>query len=59
MSEEPKTVCVDVYLPVMKILIKKYGDFKVSPELHNFIIESLADICGMIEDVNKRKGEQK
>ncbi len=55
MSEEPKTVCVDVYLPVMKILIKKYGDFKVSPELHNFIIESLADICGMIEDVNKRK----
>lgn len=55
MSDEPKAVHADVYLPVMKILIKKYGNFKVSQELHNYIIESLACICDAIEEVNGRK----
>lgn len=47
-----KTVDVKVYLPVMKTLVKVYGDFKVSPELHNFIIVSLANICEQIEKEN-------
>lgn len=47
-----KTVDVKVYLPIMKTLVKVYGDFKVSPELHNYIIESLASICEAIEQEN-------
>ena len=47
-----KTVDVKVYLPVMKTLVKVYGDFKVSQELHNFIIVSLANICEQIEKEN-------
>lgn len=47
-----KTVDVKVYLPVMKTLVKVYGNFKVSPELHNFIIVSLANICEQIEKEN-------
>lgn len=48
-----KFVDTDVYLPVMKTLLQKYGDFKVSEKLHNFIIASLADICEAIEAENK------
>lgn len=49
-----KAVDVKVYLPVMKILVKVYGNFKVSPELHNYIIESLASICEAIEQENPK-----
>ncbi len=49
---ESKTLDVKVYLPVMKTLVKVYGDFKVSPELHNYIIDSLASICEAIEQEN-------
>ena len=43
-----KQVDINVYLPFMRTLIKKY-DFKVSQDLHNYIIEKLADICDRIE----------
>lgn len=52
MLHNEKTVDVKVYLPVMKTLVKVYGNFKVSPELHNYIIESLASICEAIEQEN-------
>lgn len=49
-----KTVDVDLYLKFSNILIKKYGNFKISQELHNKIIRYLAEIC---EDVEKINGE--
>lgn len=42
------TVDVDIYLPFMKSLIDKYGDFKINPEMHNTIIAKLAEICEMV-----------
>ena len=48
-----KQVDINVYLPFMRTLIKKYGNFKMSQDLHNYIIEKLADICDEIE-----KGQQ-
>lgn len=44
------TVDVDVYLPFMKSLIAKYGNFKVSADLHNDILRYLAKICQLVED---------
>ena len=52
MSEE-KYLDAKIYLDVMKILIQKYGNFKVSPELHNKIIKDLAEICEQIEECKK------
>lgn len=42
-------VDIDIYMPFMKALIKKYGNFKISQDDHNYIIEKLADICFRIE----------
>lgn len=43
-----KSVDVDIYIPFMKSLIKKYGDFKINSEMHNAIITKLAEICEMV-----------
>jgi len=43
-------VDINIYLAFTKALIKKYGNFKVTPELHNKIIEKLSDICWEIEN---------
>lgn len=54
MEKEEGSVDVNIYLPFMKTLIKKYGNFKVSQELHNLIIYNLCEICDAIET---NKGE--
>ena len=41
---------IDIWMPFMKALVKKYGNFKISQELHNMIIEKLYDICWQIEN---------
>lgn len=46
------SVDVDVYLAFTKALIKKYGNFKMSQDLHNKIIENLAEICTIVEQGN-------
>lgn len=46
-------VDVEIYLTFAKALIKKYGNFKMSQELHNMIIEKLADICWKLENDQK------
>jgi len=43
-----KSVDVDIYIPFMKSLIEKYGNFKISSEMHNAIILKLAEICEMV-----------
>ena len=45
-----KSVDVDIYIPFMKSLIEKYGNFKIDAELHNKIIYHLAKICELIEE---------
>lgn len=42
-------VDVKIYLAFSNALIEKYGDFKLSSELHNTIIANLAEICTYIE----------
>lgn len=42
-------VDIDIYLTLSKALIEKYGNYKVSQELHNKIIKNLAEICCDIE----------
>ena len=49
MKKQEGAVDVHIYLPFMKTLIKKYGNFKVSQELHNMIIYNLCEICDAIE----------
>lgn len=48
-KKHTNTIDVEVWLPVMKVLIKKYGNFKVSPDLYNLIIYNLCEICDAIE----------
>ena len=55
MEKEEWSVDVRIYLPFMKTLIKKYGNFKVSQELHDMIIYNLCEICDAIEDAQKGK----
>lgn len=50
-----KRVDIDVWLPIMKTLVKKYGNFKISQDLHNYIIENLACICDAIEQENPKE----
>ena len=52
MEEFEKSIDTDVYLPVMKALLKKYGNFEMSQDLYNYIIENLACICEAIEREN-------
>lgn len=49
------SVDIDIYLAFSQALIKKYGNFKMSQELHNMIIEKLADICWKLEQDNKKE----
>ena len=49
-------VDVKIWLPVMKALIKKYGNFKVDNDLYNLIVYNLCEICDAIE--TKRKGNE-
>ena len=53
MKKQKGSVDVNIYLPFMKTLIKKYGNFKVSQELHDIIIYNLCEICDAIE-VNQK-----
>ena len=48
-DEIEETVDVDIYLAVSNALIAKYGNFKMSQDLHNMIIRNLAQICAQIE----------
>lgn len=48
-EEKTGTVDVDIWMPFMKALLKKYGDFKISQELYNLIIYNLCEICDAIE----------
>ena len=55
MEKQEGSVDVRIYLPFMKTLIKRYGNFKVSQELHDMIIYNLCEICDAIEDSKKKK----
>ena len=48
-DDSPDAVDVDIWMPVMKALIKKYGNFNVSQDLHNMIIRNLCEICNAIK----------
>lgn len=52
-DEIEESVDVDIYLAVSNALIKKYGNFKMSQDLHNKIIRNLAQICADIERINQ------
>lgn len=52
-------VDIDIYLTFVQALIKKYGNFKMTQELHNMIIEKLADICWKLEEDNKGNNNAK
>lgn len=52
-------VDVDIYLAFSKALIKKYGNFKLSSELHNTIIANLAEICTYIETGGGTKADDR
>ena len=52
-DEIEESVDVDIYLAVSKALIKKYGNIKMSQDLHNKIIRNLAQICADIERINQ------
>ena len=52
-DEIEETVDVDIYLAVSNALIAKYGNFKMSQDLHNKIIRNLAQICADIERINQ------
>lgn len=49
MEKTEGSVNVDIFIPFVKILIKKYGNFKVTQDLYNEIIYALSDICEKIE----------
>lgn len=51
------SVDVDIYIPFVKSLIKKYGNFKISDTLHNTIIRKLAEICEEVEEHIEIYGE--
>lgn len=42
-------VDINIYLLFMKSLIEKYGNFKISQDLHNDIIYHLGRICELVE----------
>lgn len=50
-----KSVDVDIFIPFMKSLIEKYGDFKINAEIHNTIITKLAEICAIVENIQGNK----
>lgn len=54
---ETKAVDIEIYLPFMKTLIKKYGNFKMSQELHNLVIYNLCEICDMIETTKRKHND--
>lgn len=54
-DDAAQSVDIDIYLTFVRTLIKKYGNFKMSQELHNMIIEKLADICWKLEQDNKKE----
>jgi hypothetical protein len=54
-NDNEASVDVNIYLAFVNSLIEKYGNFKMSQELHNMIIEKLADICWQLEENNKKE----
>lgn len=53
-NDNEASVDVHIYLDFVNSLIEKYGNFKMTQELHNMIIEKLADICWKLEEDNKK-----
>lgn len=47
------SVDIEIYLAFTKALIKKYGNFKMSQDLHNLIIKNLCQICMSVEEIKK------
>ena len=43
------SVDIHVYLACAKALVEKYGNFKMSADLHNEIIYHLCKICAAVE----------
>lgn len=48
-DDQTESVPIEIYLAVIQTLIDKYGNFKMSQELHNMIIHNLAQICAEAE----------
>ena len=48
---------IKMYLKFTDLLIRQYGNFKITPELHSKIIKYLAEICNDIEAIEGRKDE--
>lgn len=46
---ESISVDINVFLACTKALVEKYGDFKMSQDLHNDIIYHLYKICTAVE----------
>lgn len=53
-DEIKESVDVDIYLAFANALIEKYGNFKMSQDLHNMIIRNLAQICTQVEQINAK-----
>lgn len=49
------SVDIEIFLSFTKALIKKYGNFKMSQDLHNLIIKNLCQICRSVEEIKKWK----
>lgn len=52
-TDERTTLDMDIFLGVCKVLIKKYGDFKLTDVLYNQIIVEVGKICKLIEQNQK------
>lgn len=52
-NDDEIKVFVDIYLGFLNALIKEYGSFKMSQDLHNMIIRNLAQICAEVEKIKK------
>lgn len=52
-NDDEIKVFVDIYLGFLNALIKEYGNFKMSQDLHNMIIRNLAQICAEVEKIKK------
>lgn len=52
-NDDEIKVFVGIYLGFLDSLIKEYGSFKMSQDLHNMIIRNLAQICAEVEKIKK------
>ncbi len=52
-TDEKITLDMDIFIGVCNVLIKKYGDFKLTDVLYNQIIVEIGKICKLIEIQNE------